>query len=583
LQEASYQSPEARSQSPDADQPFLKRNTVFIQPNGVFLYRSNLTEQNRSTLSKQKQNIMKTILFFSLIFSALQLNAQNVSGTLDPDFTNPTLLNSVACITQQADGKIIIGQGGGQPLKRINLDGTSDNTFVAPTISTEQVIAHPNGKIYGFGGYARRFTATGADDNAPNAFTFQGGTARAAALMSDGSMIVVGNFTGVSTLGNTINRIAKVNANLELQTSFYYPSTGFDATVNTVTVDTVNNKIYCGGNFTTYNGTTVNRICRLNADGTLDATFDAGDEFGASGEQIYCIKILADGRIFVAGNLTTFAGEAENGCVILSASGERDLTFNITSTGYSNIKDAVQLPNGKIVVVGSAAFGNRLALINLDGSLDTYNISAFGNFADLGIDRIIIPSPGKILYGGWFTTVLGEDRNNLAQLLICDMDINNVLSFDGTSISAGDVIPGASYQWLLYNPSSESNTPISGATNPTFEPTENGYYSVEITIGNCYRLTNNININNLSLETASGLNAITIYPNPASSQVTFANVSNDTEVKIIDLTGKMLVRSQAPSNNGSFTMNVDNLPSGIYFVEFSNQGLTTQQKLIINR
>ena len=35
-------------------------------------------------------------------------------------------------------------------------------------------------------------------------------------------------------------------------------------------------KIIIGGNFTSYNGSTSNRIARLNADGSLDITFNPG-------------------------------------------------------------------------------------------------------------------------------------------------------------------------------------------------------------------------------------------------------------------------------------------------------------------
>lgn len=36
-------------------------------------------------------------------------------------------------------------------------------------------------------------------------------------------------------------------------------------------------KILIGGAFTTYNGTVRNRIARINADSTLDTSFDPGD------------------------------------------------------------------------------------------------------------------------------------------------------------------------------------------------------------------------------------------------------------------------------------------------------------------
>ncbi len=51
--------------------------------------------------------------------------------------------------------------------------------------------------------------------------------------------------------------------------------TGAGSTVYTITLQP-DGKILIGGYFTKYNGTTANRIARLNADGTLDTTFTTG-------------------------------------------------------------------------------------------------------------------------------------------------------------------------------------------------------------------------------------------------------------------------------------------------------------------
>lgn len=56
-----------------------------------------------------------------------------------------------------------------------------------------------------------------------------------------------------------------------------------------------NNKIYVIGNFTTYNGSNVNRVIRLNMDGSIDTSFNIGigPDIG-----VLDIIILNDGKIF---------------------------------------------------------------------------------------------------------------------------------------------------------------------------------------------------------------------------------------------------------------------------------------------
>ena len=76
-------------------------------------------------------------------------------------------------------------------------------------------------------------------------------------------------------------------------------STGANSDVETIAVQ-ADGKIIIGGFFTSYNGTSRNRIARLNADGSLDATFNPGT--GASGNSSYFVQttaLQADGEIII--------------------------------------------------------------------------------------------------------------------------------------------------------------------------------------------------------------------------------------------------------------------------------------------
>ena len=77
------------------------------------------------------------------------------------------------------------------------------------------------------------------------------------------------------------NRICRLNLDGSLDNTFNV-GTGFNNVVWVINIDTINQKIYVGGDFTTYNGTTQNKICRLNMDGSLDSAFDIGTGFNAN-------------------------------------------------------------------------------------------------------------------------------------------------------------------------------------------------------------------------------------------------------------------------------------------------------------
>ena len=57
-------------------------------------------------------------------------------------------------------------------------------------------------------------------------------------------------------------------------------------------------KVLIGGQFTSYNGTSRNYIARLNADGSLDASFNPG--VGAS-SFVYSLALQPDGKVLIGG------------------------------------------------------------------------------------------------------------------------------------------------------------------------------------------------------------------------------------------------------------------------------------------
>ena len=64
-------------------------------------------------------------------------------------------------------------------------------------------------------------------------------------------------------------------------------------------------KVLIGGSFTSVNGTNRNRIARLNADGSLDSSFNPGT--GANGA-VRAIVVQPDGNVLIGGNFTTVNG-----------------------------------------------------------------------------------------------------------------------------------------------------------------------------------------------------------------------------------------------------------------------------------
>jgi uncharacterized delta-60 repeat protein len=117
----------------------------------------------------------------------------------------------------------------------------------------------------------------------------------ATAVQPDGKLILAGKFTSV--LGVARNNLARLNADGTLDTTFN-PNPNGD--VNSVTVQP-DGKILIGGSFTNVVATTRNRIARLNGDGTLDTVFNPNIADGGVLSQV----VQADGKVLASGSFTT--------------------------------------------------------------------------------------------------------------------------------------------------------------------------------------------------------------------------------------------------------------------------------------
>ncbi len=169
-------------------------------------------------------------------------------------------------------------------------------------------------------------------------------------------------------------------------------------------------QILIAGNFSTINGFTQGKISRINTDGTLDTNFNAGN-VGANLE-IKTIEMVSDGKMLIGGGFTTFNTVAKNRLARLNADASVDNSFNYTQTNNGNINTTNIFPNGNIFVGGEIGTWDNVAILNDSGALQTGNYLV----ATRGIiNSIVQQTDGKILVGGRFETANGVKRSNVAR------------------------------------------------------------------------------------------------------------------------------------------------------------------------
>jgi uncharacterized delta-60 repeat protein len=305
--------------------------------------------------------------------------------------------------------------------------------------------------------FAQVGTPSAADGFDPNV----DGNVYVVVAQPDGKLIVGGQFANVQPNGGiSVSRsnIARFNADGSFDPDF---NPGTDGPVRAIVLQP-NGQIVIGGDFTSVGGKAHNYVARLNADGTTDERFTAS--IGRSTNprlavtpQVFALALQPDGSVIVGG---TFGSAQSQGIAIttrnnlarFTSGGALDLTYDPNPNAMV-LSLAMHVDN-KVVVGGqftqfqengksSPTARLRVARLNPSGTLD----SEFDPKADNGVTALAVQRDGKILLGGYFTTLqpignaAATQRNHLARLNIDGTLDSEFYPSVGGSVLAVSVAP----------------------------------------------------------------------------------------------------------------------------------------------
>lgn len=398
------------------------------------------------------------------------------SQTLDPSFgvngvahrtiSNSELNNVLNDGLLQPDGKIIYSGQSTNPgvnttnfLARYNTDGSPDLSFngsgFKKNINPNRIIALQNdGKIVTGGDYyITRYLPNGNLDTSFNStgrllilstdgiYTF---LCKYISIQNDGKILVSGTFrTGSNRL---LFGVVRINSNGTLDTTFgtngvvrtavtYYDSNAYSHKVQPNGKIVVFGEAYSGADYDF-------ALIRLNTDGTLDSTFgnngkaitpfDSGNDYGRSGE------LLPDGKLLLFGSASgkfalaryTSSGALDtsfgvNGKLVLN----HDLQFDVNSMQTRGPKMKL-LANGMLLLSGTSNNDYKVMQLFNDGFYDTsFGQNGFVTF-DQGNDEatVLLEKPdGNIVIAGSSNTV-GIMDSKLKQIEMNANGTNSVIS-----------------------------------------------------------------------------------------------------------------------------------------------------------
>ncbi len=502
------------------------------------------------------------IVLFVIFYSLCCKGDAQLAGDLDSTFSfdgyttsyyNPN--GSFTDIAIQTDGKIVAtGHNGNNEMVtiRYNNDGSVDNTFGVSGIVTKY-----------FGGFWTRYNE----------------------IQSDGKIVIGGTEYDGS---NAYFSLLRYNTDGTVDSSFDFDGQAsfLPGIVNNNLGDLkvqADGKILIAGisaNVTPYNDMT---ILRINADGSVDSTFDS-DGYAKKAltgfyPTIYSMAIQPDNKILISGAIET-GGLHKYIILRFNGDGSCDSTFDTDGIVQSALtadhffRSIVLQSDGKIVaigqIIGSGGKDFLLARFKTNGSLDSLfgvngiQVTDFTFSDDYGYD-VCVQSDNKIVAVGYSISSTSYFYGAVARY-------DSAGTLDANFGSFGEVTNLLGQFTAEYSCKIQTDGRIVAVGSQIPMINNNQYFLVAR-----YLAESQVGIIQLENEQNSST-----YPNPFEKNIIIQIGGHPTNgiVSVIDSYGKM-VFSKMYEQEKEINLDLSMVQSGLYFIHIiSNNGEANVFKII---
>ena len=384
----------------------------------------------------------------------------------DEQTFDPQSNGDVHAIAVQSDGRIVVGGGfnriGGLQVARSarleSAGGAAEPGFFQYPATSSTVLAtvvQDDGKVLLGGQYGAGLSRVNVDGSLDQAFevSISGLLVQAIDIQTDGKIVIGGHFASVD--GVSRNHVARLNADGSLDASFD-PGSALDSYVHALVAEP-DGHIVVGGVFTSPENTY--GLARFNSDGSLDTTFPgAGTGILAMYRYDNGSYLLGGGGSAASSNIDLGDGSvADSRLIRMLPNRTRDLEFEAV-IGDGQVHAIAVQADGKVVVGGSFSLVNGqdsafLVRLHPNGSRDM----DFDVAVDGPVYALALQADGKLLIGGTFSNVGGYARRGIARLTAGgQVDVSTFIvapyaSADGTiSPNVPQIVaPGQSLQFAI--------------------------------------------------------------------------------------------------------------------------------------
>lgn len=394
-----------------------------------------------------------------ILFGANQLLRLNSTGELDVDFDPQSGPDAnLSAMSWQTPADYLIGGDFSQynnvaqnRIARVTSSGAVDNTFVVgsgPNGAVGQLTVGLDREPLVAGDFTEfdlqatdslaRLTVDGALDTGFMPDFGSTGVIKDGVVLPSGEYLVVGTFTQVD--GVSRNRIARLNADGTLDTTFD-PGAGANGPINAIEVIS-RDRLWIGGDFTEYDGEPRGRLAKLLAAGQLDSLASLTPNVDGA---VLTMALQSDEDLLIGGRFASVGATARRGLARIALN-RLDESFDAqldVQSGTVVVNSIQPQVNGKILIGGNFNTAqeqpiDRIARLNEDGSPDPDFENSFGAAFANGdtaiVNELALLPNGKVLVHGEFDTLGGLPRNRVGRVLLPDA-VEQTVSLDNGTVS----------------------------------------------------------------------------------------------------------------------------------------------------
>lgn len=354
-------------------------------------------------------------------------------------------------------------------------------------------------------------------------------------------------------------------------------------------------------------------IFKLDTAGTVQQ----GIHFLEAAYYLFPLRLTTDddGNLYVAGSyqiggqvigdhtLSNPTGVRDGFVTKLNSSLEPIWTTEFHHTG-GDMKcfDVVFHPDGHIVVVGNYSGTGTFGQFSFDGTTQGYcfltkidvetgdilHAESFGTYAGSATAYAVSRVDNKYYIGG-MSGALGESTASygcythsfpMAYLTLFTDTMFSLpslsLQYGNGLLTASSNIPDPQYTWYL------NGEVIEGETSGSITPAVIGTYEVMVSYFGCTTSAEVVitEIINSTDHSVNAVNLVQLFPNPSHGFVSIVNIPADSEIRLLDITGKMVFRELVRSSQ--LILNTAGFADGVYNVQIETNGTTTCHKLMVS-